>query len=31
MVNFNNESAIAFWEDQQFDQDPRDGRWSLQF
>ena len=29
MVNFNNESAVAFWEGQQFDQDPRDGRWSL--
>ena len=28
-VNFNNSSAISFWERQAFDQDPRDGRWSL--
>jgi ribosomal protein S18 acetylase RimI-like enzyme len=28
-VNFDNGPAIAFWEGQQFEQDPRDGRWSL--
>jgi ribosomal protein S18 acetylase RimI-like enzyme len=30
-VAFENNSAIAFWEGQEFLQDPRDGRWSLRF
>jgi ribosomal protein S18 acetylase RimI-like enzyme len=28
-VNFENGAAISFWERQQFERDPRDGRWSL--
>ena len=28
-VNFDNSAAIAFWERQDFEQDSRDGRWSL--
>jgi ribosomal protein S18 acetylase RimI-like enzyme len=28
-VNLENASAISFWERQAFEQDPRDGRWSL--
>jgi ribosomal protein S18 acetylase RimI-like enzyme len=28
-VNFDNGPAVAFWERQEFEQDPRDGRWSL--
>ena len=28
-VNFDNGPAINFWERQQFEEDPRDGRWSL--
>ena len=28
-VSLDNRSAIRFWECQQFEQDPRDGRWSL--
>lgn len=28
-VAFENEGAISFWEQQDFVQDPRDGRWSL--
>jgi len=30
-VNLGNGPAIAFWEGQQFEQDPRDGRWSFRF
>jgi ribosomal protein S18 acetylase RimI-like enzyme len=28
-VDFENGGAIAFWESEAFEQDPRDGRWSL--